>query len=49
MPEMTADGMIRRIPRNVRVRVPKGATDGLRLRVPGKGGAGINGGPAGDL
>lgn len=49
MPEMTADGMIRRIPRQVRVRVPKGATDGLRLRVPGKGGAGLNGGPAGDL
>jgi curved DNA-binding protein len=49
MPEMTADGLIRRVPRNVRVRVPKGATDGLRLRVPGKGGAGMNGGPAGDL
>jgi len=29
--------------------VPKGATDGQRLRVPGKGGPGVNGGPPGDL
>jgi len=30
-------------------RIPKGATDGLRLRLRAKGGAGVNGGPAGDL
>ncbi len=49
MPEIAANGTVQRIPRTVRVRVPKGATDGQRLRVPGKGGTGMNGAPAGDL
>lgn len=48
-PERGADGILRRVPKTIRVRVPKGATDGQRMRVPGKGGAGIGGGPAGDL
>jgi curved DNA-binding protein len=48
-PETAPDGTIRRVPKTVRVRVPKGATDGQRLRVPGKGGPGVGGAPAGDL
>jgi curved DNA-binding protein len=46
--EMTPAGP-RRATRNVKVRVPKGATDGQRLRVPGKGGPGSGGGAPGDL
>ncbi len=48
-PELTPDGGVRRVPKTIRVRVPKGVTDGQRLRVPAKGGPGVNGGPAGDL
>ena len=33
----------------VEVRIPPGARNGSRLRVPGKGNAGLMGGPAGDL
>jgi curved DNA-binding protein len=33
----------------VRVRVPRGADTGSVIRIPGKGGAGARGGPAGDL
>ena len=42
-------GMPRREPRTLRVRVPKGASEGQRLRIPGKGGKGIDGGRDGDL
>lgn len=35
--------------REVQVRIPPGATDGRRIRVPGHGEPGRNGGPAGDL
>lgn len=48
-PEMGPDGLRRRTATTIRARVPKGVTDGQRLRVPGKGGPGWNGGPAGDL
>jgi curved DNA-binding protein len=46
--EMTPQGP-RRTTRSVKVRVPKGAADGQRLRVAGKGGQGMGGGPPGDL
>ena len=36
-------------PRQVKVRIPAGVEDGHRMRVKGRGGAGHNGGPAGDL
>ena len=35
--------------RSFTARIPPGATDGQRLRLRGKGGAGANGGPPGDL
>jgi len=44
-----AHGMPRRARKTITVRIPKGATDGQKLRVPGKGGPGFNGGPAGSL
>jgi curved DNA-binding protein len=47
--ETGRDGVRRRAPKTIRARVPKGVTDGQRLRIPGKGGPGLDGGPAGDL
>jgi len=47
--EIGAEGVRRRVPKTIRVRVPKGVTEGERLRIPGKGGPGWNGGPPGDL
>ena len=38
-----------RVPKQVKVRIPKGVTDGQKLRVPGKGGEGMHGAPTGDL
>jgi molecular chaperone DnaJ len=35
--------------RDVKVRIPPGVNDGQRIRVPGRGAAGANGGPPGDL
>ena len=49
MPEYDAAGRRQRVPRTVKVRVPKGAVDGQRLRLAGMGGRGFAGGPAGDL
>lgn len=49
VPEVGDDGMPHRVARTFRVRIPKGAEDGQRLRLAGKGGPGRNGGPRGDL
>src|SRR5215208_2076177 len=35
--------------RQVKVRIPAGARDGMKVRIPGRGSAGMQGGPAGDL
>ena len=49
MPDYDANGHLHRVPRTLQARIPKGATDGQRLRVAGKGGGGYGGGRAGDL
>lgn len=49
VPEYDAKGRLHRVPRTFKVRVPKGATDGQRLRLAGRGGKGLNGGRDGDL
>ena len=49
VPEHSPQGFMMRVPRTIKVRIPKGATEGQRLRVPGKGGSGQHGGAAGDL
>ncbi|MEO6928597.1 MAG: DnaJ C-terminal domain-containing protein [Casimicrobiaceae bacterium] len=47
--EMDDNGVLRHVARPVKVRIPRGVSDGQRLRVPGKGGDGRRGGPRGDL
>jgi curved DNA-binding protein len=47
--EQDERGLPRRGRRSFKVRIAPGATDGQRLRVPGKGGKGANGGRDGDL
>ena len=49
MPEYDAQGRVHRVPQVFKARIPKGATDGQKMRLPGKGGKGFNGGPNGDL
>ena len=49
VPEYDAQGRMRRVPLVFKARIPKGVTDGEKLRLPGKGGRGFNGGPNGNL
>jgi curved DNA-binding protein len=49
VPEPGADGYLRRVARTFKARIAKGASEGQRLRLPGKGGKGLNGGRDGDL
>jgi curved DNA-binding protein len=49
MQEYDERGQLRRVPQAFKARIPKGATDAQRLRLPGKGGKGLNGGRNGDL
>jgi curved DNA-binding protein len=49
IPEYDKNGFTRRVERSIKARIPKGATDGQRLRLPGKGSKGLNGGRDGDL
>ena len=49
IPEVNAQGFVQRVPSTLKVRIPKGASDGQRLRLAGRGGKGHNGGRDGDL
>ena len=49
VPEHDEVGFLRRVPRTFKVRIPQGATNGQRLRLPGRGGKGFHGGRDGDL
>jgi curved DNA-binding protein len=47
--EIDEHGVPRRAPRTVKARIPKGATEGQVLRLPGQGGKGSHGGRDGDV
>ena len=47
-PRCRGNGKTRGV-KQVKVRIPAGARDGMKVKVPGRGGAGGSGGPAGDL
>jgi curved DNA-binding protein len=49
VPEYDENGFQRGVRRAFKARIPKGVTDGQRLKLPGKGGKGLNGGRDGDL
>ncbi len=47
-PSCSGSGRIS-VTETIKVKIPPGADEGTRVRVPGKGEAGVNGGPPGDL
>jgi curved DNA-binding protein len=49
MPEYDEQGRVRHVAKTIKARIPKGATDGQRLRLRGQGGKGLNGARNGDL
>ncbi|MES2538848.1 MAG: DnaJ C-terminal domain-containing protein [Pseudomonadota bacterium] len=49
LPEYDRQGLMHRVPHTFRVKIPKGAAEGHRMRLAGKGGPGRNGGKPGDL
>jgi curved DNA-binding protein len=49
VPEYDGQGRMKRVPHAFTARIPKGVTEGERLRLAGKGGKGLNGGRSGDL
>jgi curved DNA-binding protein len=49
VPEIDSRGGVRHVPKSLKARIPRGATDGQRLRLRGQGGKGANGGRDGDL
>jgi curved DNA-binding protein len=49
VPDYDEQGRLHRAKRKFTARIPKGATDGQRLRLRGQGGKGFHGGPDGDL
>jgi curved DNA-binding protein len=49
VPEYDAHGHLTEKLRKLQVKIPRGVISGKRIRLAGQGGAGYNGGPAGDL
>ena len=49
VPDYDDRGLPHRMHHTLKARIPRGAADGQRLRLPGKGGKGLNGGRDGDL